>query len=354
MTKTHKTYLDVLRIIAIWFVIFNHTRDYGYTYFATAVNQVGYWPGLLISVVTKIAVPVFWMISGGLLLDKEEDMKTLFFKRILRFAIVLIVFSMFQYIWWARNLSMPLSVYQFSGQLYGVGLTAAYWYLYAYIAYLLMLPMLRKLVKVMSDQMFLYMFALYLIFGSLAPLLEFWVFKGEYTLNHDFMLTPILCGNIIYPFLGYYIEKRRKLTYRRIIPILMAISAAMIALAAYTETYDSLYHNDWSTTNADKFFNAAIFIPAITIYLIAKAIGDRHQNVPAWLAKLLQIIGTSTFGVMLIENRVSDYYEMHYLSGWISKYGHLAGAFHWVTVTTLTAMLIIVVLRLIPGVKKFI
>lgn len=59
MTKTHKTYLDVLRIIAIWFVIFNHTRDYGYTYFATAVNQVGYWPGLLISVVTKIAVPVF-------------------------------------------------------------------------------------------------------------------------------------------------------------------------------------------------------------------------------------------------------------------------------------------------------
>lgn len=84
---------DILRILAIYLVAFNHTGDRGYMLFANSAGSALYFPYMAFSVLCKIAVPIFFMISGALLLPKEESFKQLFQKRVLRMAVVLILNS---------------------------------------------------------------------------------------------------------------------------------------------------------------------------------------------------------------------------------------------------------------------
>lgn len=88
-----RIHLDLLRLVAIFMVVFNHTGDCGYMLFADKLNTPLYFPYLISSIFCKIAVPLFFMISGALLLPKQESFKQLFSKRILRMTIVLVLIS---------------------------------------------------------------------------------------------------------------------------------------------------------------------------------------------------------------------------------------------------------------------
>lgn len=95
ITKRNLIYLDVLRIIAIYCVLFNHTN--GFLLYATHYPLPSSYLYLIISILSKVAVPIFFMISGALLLGKDESYQELLRKRILKYTIVLIIISFFYY-----------------------------------------------------------------------------------------------------------------------------------------------------------------------------------------------------------------------------------------------------------------
>ena len=96
-------HMDILRVIAIFLVVFNHTGNRGYTLFNYMSSSFLYFSYMAFSVFCKIAVPVFFMISGALLLPKEDSFKQLFSKRILRMALVLVFISIPFYFWLHRS-----------------------------------------------------------------------------------------------------------------------------------------------------------------------------------------------------------------------------------------------------------
>lgn len=155
-------HLDILRILAIFLVAFNHTGDRGYMLFANKTESVLYFPYMMFSVFCKIAVPIFFMISGALLLPKEESLKQLFQKRVLRMTAVLIMVSVPYYYLFLR--SNGVSVSNFLTYIYGNSATTALWYLYSYIGLLLLLPFLRSMVKGMKQKDFIYLFIGYNVF----------------------------------------------------------------------------------------------------------------------------------------------------------------------------------------------
>lgn len=58
------TYIEIMRIIAIFFVIFNHTGNKGFFLFSQ--HQAGgmqFWIYLLVSVFCKFSVPLFWQFQ---------------------------------------------------------------------------------------------------------------------------------------------------------------------------------------------------------------------------------------------------------------------------------------------------
>lgn len=109
------------------------------------------------------AVPIFFMISGALLLPKKESLKELFQKRILRMVLVLLVFSGVQYVLLLLEGRAAFSGKAVVQAVLQDGVIPSYWFLYAYIAYLLLLPILRKMAEVMSKHDYLYLFALLLL-----------------------------------------------------------------------------------------------------------------------------------------------------------------------------------------------
>ena len=84
-TKNKTIYIEVLRTVSIFLVIFNHTRGLGNNLYSYVLpDTFSYWGSLALSIFCKVAVPIFFMISGGMLLGKEESIRELFQKRIFR------------------------------------------------------------------------------------------------------------------------------------------------------------------------------------------------------------------------------------------------------------------------------
>lgn len=94
---------EVLRLIAIVGVVFNHTSGRGFDlYMAEGCSGINYVGSLLLGILCKIAVPLFFLVSGGLLLAKEERIRTVLVKRVLRILLALVIFSGVLYLFWIR------------------------------------------------------------------------------------------------------------------------------------------------------------------------------------------------------------------------------------------------------------
>ena len=70
ITKNRIYYLDILRVIACLFVILIHSSA---QYVIENVGSLNFWTGNIIDGLSRVAVPIFVMISGALLLDKNYN-----------------------------------------------------------------------------------------------------------------------------------------------------------------------------------------------------------------------------------------------------------------------------------------
>lgn len=90
-----KTYIECLRIIAIILVIYNHTRELGFTLYQYTSDACSYYLSVFMIPVCKTAVPIFLMISGATLLGKKEDYRQLFSGRIARYVGIILFLGNF-------------------------------------------------------------------------------------------------------------------------------------------------------------------------------------------------------------------------------------------------------------------
>ncbi len=169
-------YLDSLRGIASFLVIVNHTNSYVFQAFAPGDSQ---W---LLSIiwyyVSKMAVPLFVMLSGALLLPKMDSYRRTG-QRILRMVATLIVFSYLYYVeeglrlggGWAHMLNIP----GFLARIWTERITDSFWYLYFYIGLLAGLPLWQRMEKAMKPRDYGYMLALLLGVGTVWPLANHYV-----------------------------------------------------------------------------------------------------------------------------------------------------------------------------------
>lgn len=154
--KRGKVYLEILRIVAVILVIYNHLS--ACTLYMDS-SGAKYLITLLLAVITRINVPVFLMISGALLLDREDDFVKVCKKRIPRIAIALV--SAQSVLFLCRMLRAGFAGNSFeegavdllrgivSGNLLEAG---SYWYLYAYLGMLIMLPFLQRIAVKMQNR----------------------------------------------------------------------------------------------------------------------------------------------------------------------------------------------------------
>ncbi|MBQ8924924.1 MAG: acyltransferase family protein, partial [Clostridia bacterium] len=341
--------LDFMRIFAILLVIFNHTNYRGFFhYLSDDPGTFLYWFNLFFSVACKVAVPLFFMISGALLLRKEESIgKT--YKRGIRIAVDLVLFSFLFYSVFAWQGGEPLTV---MGFLKGVIQKNVWhlWYLYTYLAFLLTVPVLRGFVLALSAKEGFLLFALACVFGSVLPLLEFYIGRVNPLAIPTFTFAMIL----YYPIMGYLLTWKVdlvKVTWKQL-GILWAVNLVFFALCMYTQyrfigkNPDSL--NETFLTN-NRFLNAPVVYLTFLKLFDGKSFGEKAD-------KVFTEVGMCTFGIYLIHPLFLTYVPALQKVWSVFEHGGFLrnefGIVLSVLCVYLMTLAIVWVLRRIPVVKK--
>lgn len=338
---------ELLRLIAICFVVYNHTQNRGFELFLQEGCQgINYYVSLVLSVLCKMGVPLFLLVSGGLLLHKNETIKKVLFGRVLRILIALVVFSAVLYGFWHRwDMLESYSLNDFLSRLWHQGISIPYWYLYAYGALLLALPLLRPMVMTMRDSTFMYLTFLYVLFHTIMQPLGYLLGWG--TVDPDFDI-PMITGVAYYFLMGYFFAHRfhwDSLKWRHIgvMTILSCVSVLISCLlCGHSGASTGTAHN----TLRDGF----VILPTITVYLAVGLLIQEHP-VPEKLGKVIAFLGSCVFGVYLLEGvlRVELQGIYHFLE---PKIHVLPACFVWVLSVVFAGLAITWILKRIPILRK--
>lgn len=349
--QQRKTYIDALRIVAIFGVLYNHTNRRGYYLYAFSDARICQDFYIGIATLAATAVPIFFMISGALLLPKKESLKELFQKRILKMVLVLLVFSGIQYVLLLLEECVTFSRKAVVQAVLQDGVIPSYWFLYAYIAYLLLLPILRKVAEVMSKQDYFYLFALLLLVEGFLPMVLNLAGIGG---TNYFFSIPFLNPIIIYPLLGYYLEQYMKESYyNKKTNIIVGLCMAVVVLFFIAMTqWRGLPYEEFTTYDKGLYTCSFTMLLDVGIYYFVKYFDLRKQHSMKY-DQMLHSMGECAFGIYLIEQPIRERSSFIY-DGLSPVIGRFPACIVWVICIFIVAYSIVAILRRIPGVRKLI
>lgn len=341
-----KVYLERIRIIAIILVVLHHI-DINHYYYHNTNNPVTFIVSLVVTVLCRMDVTLFFMVSGALLLGKNESIKDLYKKRVLRMSIVLLVFSTLQYFvkilrYQIENSSLKDFVIRF----FSGNIQDTYWFLYAYIGILMIMPFLRKLAQGMNEMEFKYLFWLRVFFDV------------AFTINGSLSVSLIdnswgSCVQVIssylwYFLMGFYFENKKSLEteeshwakYALCLAVGVAIPVMIISI-----------HYVLSGELLDDYVGITTAFSAVSMFVLIKKIyihnDDNRCN------KLIVNLGSLVFGVYLTEYFARSLLKIVYIRMTECTVGIIASGVYCIF-TLVISFALSVFMHLIPGIKKII
>lgn len=342
--KQRKLSYDLIRIIAVYLVIFTHTGAMGsklYTVSHHAVANVIY---LALDVFRCVNVPLFFMISGALLLGREESFKTIFLKRIGKYIFVTILISFFYTIFYLKPIALDfLGVLNkvYNGDVTGMG---HLWFLYAYMGYLLVLPFLRKLVNGMTEKEFWYWLALGVMFKGVLPIVGALTTWGEFGIVFQFSSDAIF-----FPVLGYYfgvLQSKEKGTFKS---CLILNGVAIICIVG------SVLMTMWDMKNnqgvySEKYLASLITIPTVAVFCSVKMFAE-HVELPMIVQRVVHWLGKMSFGVYLFD--VYLQIKLQFIFKWLLQFmPSIVACLIYVGAVVVIGACIVSLLKCIPILKK--
>lgn len=350
---------ELMRILAIFLVVFNHTENRGFfLYQVPGGSGVNCAVSLVLAVVCKIAVPLFFMISGGLLLHRQESLKDLFCKRILRMGIVLVLFSGILYGFWIHWGFVPHpGVKNFIRRIITEGISIPYWYLYTYLGLLFLFPLLRPLAQNLPDEGYVWLFVIHFaFFGILSPLSGILgveplnqYFVTGLTMGTGAMKTPFMAGQgVYYLLMGYYFAHRFRwetLTGKRLLGagVLALLSVGIMSGLCW---WALIRRGDTSGAYMGMLMDIVVFF----VYALIHQLTARHPITGKWAA-VIRELGGCVFGAYLLEGIFRRQLDGVYLA-LEPKIHVLPACLIWVAAVVLCGMAVTWVLKKIPGIRK--
>lgn len=344
-TSNRKTYIEVMRIIAAFFVIVNHTNSNIFLKYSEPESPLWYL-SLTYFFLSKIAVPVFLMIMGGLLLQKIDRPKKSF-ERVLRMVVVLLVTSVIYFLYLNRLQPDNITISNFLTTVFTKRTNNAMWYMYTYIGLLILLPILQRMAKALSKKATLYLLILSVGVMGTIPLLKVFF---NFTLNSYFTETFFipLVGIV---FAGFYVEKYMKVNLKAC----LASCAIFVFVIAFEVLYTKYLYdlNPKSYLSLDNRENLLILSSAFCFYVIFKYISTVITTKEK-LSKVICYFGSLTFGIYLLSDLVMFITKPLYLERVPESEHIFLLTVLWQVVIFVGCAIPTAILKLIPGIKKYI
>ncbi len=229
--STRRTYLDLLKLLAMFYVLFLHSGEAGVLFYADATGSPLFPFYLAFALLSRIAIPLFYMISGALLLGREESLRSLYGRRVPKYLLWLLLGSVCNYLYTCLRLNpQPLSLELFLKILYSSNHAISLWFVYQYLAYLLMLPLLRAMVRGMKLRDYLLVCGFFGL-SRLRPVMEYFLFDNQLHLEGNIYLFTNITY-ITFPLFGFGLSRlleQEELRKKAALPITLA---GILGLAA--------------------------------------------------------------------------------------------------------------------------
>lgn len=335
-------YIDVLRVIAVYLVIYTHTADMGSKLYTYGDNGIGVSDivDIMLDVFRNINVPIFFMISGYLMLGKKETYKRIF-TRILRYIEIIVITS---YFYWVFSLGHSYyEIKQFILEVWEKPVVGHLWFLYTYIGYLLIMPFLRKMVSSMQAKDYHLLIFLGVLFQGIAS-----VVCGIIGLPMPGVSFKFALIYIFYPLVGYYCGSQLTVdTIKKNISIAFIISVLCVIVSTFMTIYDmKLNCGEWS----EKYLDSLIMIPTITVFCGIKYLFER-RNVGSLPGHIIWWAGQTSFGVYLMSIYVQ--LRLGYVYRFFNQFiPSIIASLIYVLIVLIVCEAITTVLKCIPGMGK--
>ncbi len=329
----HNYSYDLLRIIAMLCVIFNHTKQYGYELYTVASDPYSRYGSLLLGMVCKIGVPLFLMISGALLLGKDESVRTVMKKRVLPFAVIFAVMFLLQYLRVSRaNGFEGLSVSGYLRCLLYDDPIAPYWFLRSYLIFLITLPFLRAIARQMNRDLF------YLLLALQTAVMVLQYVNAVTGITNSFSFF-VLNTFVFYPLAGYWLSENRE----KCMPLLrILIPAAVLLLVGST----IILANASPAITSLEPYTGAVWIIALAVFELMNRISVTRGKT------VVRELGSCVFGVYLIEDILRN--RLEFLVPLLGRgIGSLNACLIYVLLVFSACAVLVWIGRKIPGVRFF-
>ena len=292
-------YIDLLNVIAILGVLFQHTAQIAHV---GVPHQPTTIMAGVIQTICLPAVAIFFMNSGAMLLDYRERYNTehFFKRRLFRVVVPLVIWSVFFYIYSYYFYAFPgifhhgtLGIKDFVKAFLNNKINSLFWFFYIVIQLYLITPVISTL-SAKNKKLLLYIATVAFITVDVFAYLDGLV---HYNLATSWIKQPLLSSSWIQYFIMGYLIKERFFSHK--------VENIFIAFGLFTFTLNII--NQLTVFKYTELNNISDFPYAVAIYLIVKRIASKECNEK--VKRYMAILASTSLGIYILHPLVIEAFD---------------------------------------------
>lgn len=286
--------IDALRTVAIVGVVVIHGLDQ-ILRFSSDQSSLTWWYANIVNSSVRWVLPAFFMISGMLLLSKDEDLHTFLTKRLKRIIVPTLFWSALYGIWtWSQyNPHLTIKDHLIATFVYGTPYYHLY-FLFAIFGFYLLNPVFAVFAQHASQRRLAYAVIIFLALASLANLSVGW-FLQTYPGSRLMSLFQWV------PFVGYYLGglylSRYPLTWTAK-KILFTMSSFIVVASVATFWLTSTFGHGPRGVLFQDYLSPNVIVVALLVFALFSRINE--TNVSPWVRGIVRELAGASFGIYLI------------------------------------------------------
>ncbi|MDD3401917.1 MAG: acyltransferase family protein [Hespellia sp.] len=336
MTKTKNYNIEILRALSCALVIVIHVSNYYCRGFGR-VTDGEFIFSVIMDTFARLSVPCFFMVSGALLLGREEDL-THHSARIKKFFVILIFWNLVYYL---HNM-LYMGTEEHLWKLIFEPMEAHLWYLYAMIPIYLVLPFFQIMFRGMNVKLDRAFMAL-----SLAAI--FIMYFSSLLQEKLYFDIPLIGDRsyAVYFVAGFMVKKYQKRIQK---PQWMFLMLFLIAnMANVIGTVMMSYRTGDFYERFLEYGNPVLFGGSVAFFIWIMQMQNGRVTLPEKVKRFMDVFGPCTLGIYLIHILFLDNFK---------KYVAVTDFSAWSAVPAVVAFLLLLsfgcvyVVRKIPYLRK--
>ena len=297
--KQHSVSIDLIRVIAILGALFIHLT---YPIYARQdfFGGTTWWLATLISAFSRISIPLFIILSGYLLLPKNESWATTQGRLIHRLLIPFVFWFGFYLLWERIFFHRTNSLFEILTLLYQSN-TYHLYFLLILIGLYFLLPILRLIFVHIENHYIKVLLGVGFVAGVLMYFVPYGLIRDQAQFNIFTAWVPYL-GYFLF---GGFLATKKPHPPKWLSLIVLASFLATIGLSAYAvgfrETATAWLWRSHGVAFVDEYLSPQIIIFAVSFFWLLISLPTNHKLLNnLHVTKLLRQLAKASFGAYLI------------------------------------------------------